>query len=419
MLRLVLCVLNRQANDDHMEVIYLLNGGHSGFSPFACDECFQPLLYHRLVSGLISILHLSPGTPSIILAQLINFFSAFGFLWYARKLIKTLPFSPQIQLLCFSLLALNPKLIGIQSMATNDALVIFFSSASFCHLYFLSAQKNMRHALAAAGFAVLAAITKGNGLVMVVLVPLVFVLLHSVISLRNAMRITLASWLLVFALGPYSTHFIRNGHPFLIDKELAPSAQFFSLSEHRRPGVRSIAEAFFTFRPFSLLAQPFNTNGIEISAAHRTSYFSQLHGAMWSIHFERHPAIWVNEGVVAIGLGRVLLFLGFIPLVFLARGMLNTMRNRARPTVLISLCGVAAYLAFGIYYSMLYRDFACMKVIFIFPAILCFFHLFAIGLAHRQNQPPKATQLLIWALIISGIGEVLWLERSLWLYLYS
>jgi hypothetical protein len=370
-----------------------------------------------MASTLISLFGFSSGTPSVILAQLLNFISAVGLLWYAMRLMKTLFVNPQVQLLCFSLIALNPKLIGVQSMATNDAFVIFFSSASFCHLYFLTSQKRIHHAYAASAFAVLAALSKGNGLVMVVLVPIILVLLNKSVLLHRSIQLTLTSWALVLFLGPYAAHFIRNGNPFLIDKEIAPGAEFFAHSEHRRPGVRSIAEAYFTFRPLSLLAQPYNTNGIEITAAHRTSYWSQLHGAMWSIHFERHPALWVNEGVVALWFGRVLIFLGFIPLVLLARGSFLALRRLRDPCVLISVSGAAAYLAFGVYYSMLYRDFACMKVIFVFPAVLCFFHLFGNGIPTLRSTVSRIFHLCIWALIISGIEEVLWLERSLWLYL--
>ena len=68
-------------------------------------------------------------------------------------------------LLTFGLLVLNPRLVGIGSQATNDTFVILFGTLSlFWGVRFFDAM-SWRALFGMSGFAALAVLSKGNGLV--------------------------------------------------------------------------------------------------------------------------------------------------------------------------------------------------------------------------------------------------------------
>src|SRR6185369_8410172 len=83
-LRLVLCFVNRQANDDHMEVINWIVDKHEIPTIENCPEAFQPKIFYLMSAGVINLLSIDNNNNRIICVQLINFIFSFFillFLW--------------------------------------------------------------------------------------------------------------------------------------------------------------------------------------------------------------------------------------------------------------------------------------------------------------------------------------------------
>ena len=57
-------------------------------------------------------------------------------------------------------------------------------------------------------------------------------------------------------LGPYYDHYRLKSSPFALSIPNAEPPALFEKTEIRRPGVRSVADAYFTFRLLDLLRDP-------------------------------------------------------------------------------------------------------------------------------------------------------------------
>src|SRR5690349_8746381 len=74
--RFALCLYNREANDDHMQVINWILDKHEVPQKEDCWECSQPKLYYLLNASVIRFLNIRLS-QRIVAAQMINFlFSA-------------------------------------------------------------------------------------------------------------------------------------------------------------------------------------------------------------------------------------------------------------------------------------------------------------------------------------------------------
>src|SRR5690349_24802247 len=87
-LRLILCLLNRQANDDHLEAISWIVDKHEIPGKLDCWECFQPKAFYLLNAGIIKLFNLKSAESRIIAVQLLNFFLSFFILLFLWKFIK-------------------------------------------------------------------------------------------------------------------------------------------------------------------------------------------------------------------------------------------------------------------------------------------------------------------------------------------
>lgn len=144
-LRLALSLVNREANDDHMQVVNLILQTGKLPQEYDCWECFQPKLFHFTVAMVLQGSGLADADLSIkiLVAQLINFLAGVITLAVVWKFIIEIPvINEKLRLVSFALVALNPKLIGISSQATNDAFAILFSTFALYFTYvFLGKQK--------------------------------------------------------------------------------------------------------------------------------------------------------------------------------------------------------------------------------------------------------------------------------------
>src|SRR5262249_50244389 len=138
-----------------------------------------------------------------------------------RFLMKELEVSEKVRFIAFSLLALNPVLIGINAQATNDSFVILFGSLAFYFGGRFFQNTQIVDFCWMSVSAVLAGLSKGNGLVIFFAIMAVFAIAFyrtgSTYFRRHGVTaryglIFLVSYLaLVPALGPYWNSYRQYG----------------------------------------------------------------------------------------------------------------------------------------------------------------------------------------------------------------
>ena len=157
-----------------------------------------------------------------------------------------------------------------------------------------------------------------------------------------------------------------------------------------RPGITSVVDGFLTFRLVDMLAHPYITNDPLVYPRHRTSLWSQLYGRAHIAHFAQHPPSWRSTSGLVTGVSRLILILALVPsALFFAEVFRNLVQLLRRPfragaqgQLDIDLLTTAAvgFLAFSVFYSLVYRDFSTMKAEFLFPALLAYVFFTADGL---------------------------------------
>jgi hypothetical protein len=406
LLRLGLTLVNRQANDDHMEVVSIILVTHRLPTMQDCGECVQPKLFHFTVAKIIEGLGLAnaPHVTHILVAQLINFLAGVIGLIIIWLLIKNLPFkSEKLKLLAFSLAALNPALIGINAQATNDTFAILFSTLAFYCTYIFLRRQRVKTFLLVLFFVLLGISTKTNAWVTAIAILMALLIQ---IWVRKEQRITTAMFAVVFflavpilnvinPLSQYLVNYHEYGTPASINVPQPPFPNWINWTPgcdlgqpYCRPGILSIRSGFFTFMFDKLLKYPRVTHDIENYPQFRISFWSMMYGGAHSVHFFDYPPTWSTNGTQGFMLIRGILLLALIPTSLLILGVametfyvLKSIFKRDLSTAQMTGYGLFAisfigYVLFVALYTMLYRDFAFMKAIFAFPALLAFPVLF-------------------------------------------
>jgi hypothetical protein len=302
--------------------------------------------------------------------------------------------------------ALNPTLIGLNAQATNDSFVIFFGTLSIeraCE-FFRTGRPGPFVLMGAA--VTLAALSKGNGLVVFVAVTatLALALLRSPVVAgvprRRLARMTVAFMVVsvttVAALGAYRSNWVDAGSPFAINGDPAPMPHLLQRTYVYRPGTTSIADTYLTFRFVDMLRNPAISGDPLVYPMHRTSLWSQLYGRAHAVHFAQHPPSWQNDGMLVVTLTRLIFLVALVPTLFLLAGIVRaagTLLGAARRGVpasgerladeLVALTALG-YVAFVVVYSLTYRDFSTMKAEFLFPGLLAYVVL-AVGEVERAE----------------------------------
>lgn len=402
--RIALAYVNDgKANDDHLRVsLTILNDGKI---PIAedCWQCYHPKLYHFTVAQLWSFLRLKTERGRYISAQLLNAVAGVITILILWVFLRGRPVSDRVKLLLFGMIALNPRLIGINAQATNDSFVILFSTAALFFLYRYICTLSIKNYLLLLTFAILAGLTKGNALVIIVGIAVVFVV--KIIATHNfQLNLTkgYAGGAIVFLLttapivgffGQYYGNYIRKGDPIALNAKMGQELYLFRETSFRRPGVKSIASAYFTFRLLDMIRKPKINNSKNSYPTHRTSVWSQLYGRTHFIYFDDWPkGIWQSDDFMMMQVGRATLILALFPSLAFLVGIIRGCRTwlfalRKRSLEFLSSSNewifhvfVAGYLVFIVVFTALYRDFCSMKIIYLFPGLLAALALFAEGL---------------------------------------
>ena len=434
-LRVVLAFLNREANDWHMEVVNMI-AFHGHFPEHdECSECYQPPFYYVVGAGLLRLLHLTKLGPGLIACQLLNVAAGAATLLLIRRMLWQLPIDEKWRRLAFALVAFNPALLGINVQVTNDSFAILLGTIAFVLLMRWLFQG--RGALWLCLTVVLAGLTKGNGLVVFTLCLCIggVTLVRGWLGrdrmargerwrlVRGLALLSVLFLSLVPFLGPYAHHYRKFGSPFITNSYRQAPPHWFKETVGLRPGVKSIASAYFTFRIVDLLDKAYVvTNEPEPYPALRTSLWTVTYAMGSSNFFHIWPPTWVPPVGKYRWLERAIYLFGLVPLGWLVLGfgkvVLETLRGRVFRTVPLRLvwaaAWLAAFLAMLVKYTYDYRDFATMKAIFLFPAILPFTVLMAWGmtlLARRAVHWRGGTVLLALlqgaavALVLCDIAE--------------
>jgi hypothetical protein len=461
LLRVALALINWEANDRlHIEVIRIIADEHRIPDKDEVDEAFQPKLYHMVVAALWKIVPTQSLPLRIRIAQLVSCTAGILTLLVALHfIISQVKVSAKVRFIAFSLLALNPKLIGINAQATNDSFVILFASLSLYFGYGFFERRLVKDFFWMTAFAILAGLSKGNGLVVGIAIVLVFALAliqgwdgHSLTRRQIFFygTIFLAAYVAVVPmLGPYWEHYRRYGSPFVINMRPALFPHVFEKTfvyrppaEKPAPGVTSIADALLTFRLLDMLRTPVITNDPDRYPQHRTSLWSQLYGRAHFVHFDAWPRAWQLPEVrwqwatrLVWNLGRLIFLCALLPTILLLVAVLRRFVAALRwvikaqdPPVqfgqwLLDL-SVFGYIAFIVAYSLRYRDFTVMKAIFIFPGLLGFLTLFSCECARfyawcEHKKPIRSSADMVFAfLCLLYTADVLVLIGQLGLKLF-
>lgn len=401
-LRLSLVFVNREANDDHMEVVDRILATHALPQKSDCWECFQPKLFHASVALTLKELGLAGANrdTQTLAAELLNFLAGAIALGILGLFIRGLPVRVErIKPFAFALAALNPQLIGISSQATNDAFAILFSTLALYGTYQFFQKPKISTFLLIVLFLSLGISAKTN--TWVTALAIFLSLLTWLWMLKGKHAIALAYALLFLFLVPglavlnplnqYAVNYKNYGSPVLMNIDRPPLPHFSEITYPRRPGIISIRDGFFTFKFFSLLRNPLNRDINNNIPTHRTSLWTQLYASANSVHFENFPPSWATFSQEGFWISRGIFILALLPTLILLGGAAvewwQVLINFAKRDATIAQTtgyGLFAfvftgYILFMGLYALVYRDFAVMKAIFIFPAWLAFSLLFLRG----------------------------------------
>jgi len=430
-LRIALAIVNRSANDNHIDVINLIVDKKIIPEKNQCWSCYQPKLYYLITSGVIKMFHYGMQYKRIIASQMLNVLFAFFILLLIWKFLEKQSIGRNTRLLIFSFFALNPCLAAINIQNTNDTLGILCGTAAlfFADSFFRRFSKSDFTWMTISVIA--GCLTKATGLIYFAVIMCFFVL-KIIVQNENHKRSLLAKYGFIFILcfflvvpfaGGYYGNYKKYNSLTLStwDKDAPPL--FFTPTYIFRPGVEDMFHSWFTFRYFDLIRQPYVTNGPDNYPIHRTSLWSQLYGRTMFLHFDQWPKEWQTDSPYIIVVGRILMILGIIPLFIFLRGgfirlknFLIGIRKGSRKYLIadvdyLHLMAASAFLLSSVYYSYSFRDFSAMKSIYIFPGMISFLKLFSDGYGAFRNRRiiavTNAILILICLLFIYDLGFLL------------
>jgi len=172
----MMALVNLEANDvDHAEVISIIADENRIPDKDEVGEAFQPKLYHATVAALWKIIPTQSPPIRIRIGQLVSCTAGVLTLLLAlRFFMSEIRVSAKVRFLSFSLLALNPKLIGINAQVTNDSFVILFASLALYFGYRFFFNHLVKDFCSMTIATILASLSKGNGLVDFIAILAVF-----------------------------------------------------------------------------------------------------------------------------------------------------------------------------------------------------------------------------------------------------
>jgi len=443
-LRLALAIVNRQANDDHMEVVNRIIVTGALPQKDDCWECFQPKLFHSTIALTLEGFGLAnaPDDTKILVAQLVNFIAGLISLGVIAIFIRDLPVSVErIKPLGFALIALNPQLVRISSQATNDGFAILFSTLALYLAYKLFLKPNTRTFLFVILFSVLGIASKSNAWVTASAISLaLFTWVWIIKETRTKVLVYAISFLLVVPLlsvvnplTQYITNTQKYGSPILLNIPKPALPHWSEVTYPRRPGIISIKDGYFTFKFFSLLRNPLDRDIGTNIPSHRTSLWTQLYASANSLRFEDFPPSWGTAGQEGFTVLRGIFILALLPTIIFFFGaaieLFRVLKNFVKRIPIIGRetafglfdFAFLGYILFEALYALVYRDYPVMKAIFLYPGLLAFALIFIRGgdriykfFSRRGNWAIYSIEIGICGLLILYIMDIVPMIQQLY-----
>ena len=423
-LRLALALVNRQANDNHLQVVQYIAAYHSFPKPGVFWESYQPQLYHLIVAVLWQYLTFGSYTALILTANLVSCAAGIATLILLYRGLQGWQLPGWLQVLGLALVCFNSKMIGLSGEATNDALAIALGTAALLCAERYVMTGSTKWFVRTLVSTVAALLTKADTVVVFVAVGFLLLVVwlgHPswTSTSRRSKRFALVYLLGILALftlvGPYRANEQASGSPFAINVAPDPLPPLVHPTYVRRPGTTSIVDTYLTFRFVNLMEHPFITNGYTDYPLQRTSLWSQLYGRLVSVHFDQWPPSWRSTTWTTRRIVQGLLILGLLPAIFLILGIggalfrsvrLAAGRFRLRSPedarLLLHLVVVVVSMAYIVAATMQHRDFSVMKVEFLLPMCFSFLFLTMTGaqvvLRRTRRYPAVALGVTCWIL---------------------
>ena len=364
----------------------------------ACFVCHHPPAYYVAAAGLYRFFEVVPIVPPAQGAQLLSLALAGAFAVFGALTLRLLEPEPRDLALGTALIACWPYSILNSARLHNDVLL---SAAMAASLYFLVSwyqRGRARDLWASALLALLAVLTKVNGLVMVATV-----LLTVAARLARARRRRFAGGralpaVLVLVLGTGGFALARGAGDLGARPLLGTAAD---IGAHE--WVQNEPRTYLGFDLYDYLTEPYVFARRDEGG--RQHYWNHLlKSSLFSTHNtepDAETAHRLNRGIAAI-MSPLLLLLAAIPLLRLvlvpARGWLG----RCLPLVIGSVCLLAAHIAFKVMVPAAHHnDFR-----FVHPIVIPFACAVAIGagaLAGRSGRLASIARGLAWGFAVLSI----------------
>lgn len=392
--RFSLAWVNRDANDDHYQVMLLLKDGFRSLSMQDCRECFHPKLYYFFCVAAFKSFGIDAVDRQLLFAQLINSFAGVFTIGIIGIFLMQNPANWLSGVLVFAFVALNPSLIGVNAQATNDSFVILFTTLAIyatCRLLKTSRVSAFIVVIVSLSGAVLSKGTAWPGAIAILIAFAMRGLLKKGERRRYCVFFALSATAVATCIS-YGGYDFENFDKYAATAKGKP-LYLFERTEVGRPGVVSIWDSYLTFRFVDLLLHPVNSRSRELNPEHRSSLWTQLYGRLNSIQFDYHPPSWrsdsqsvklVNRSVFVLGLVVLFTFLiGTVKVMvdfvsdFFAQGAIVFVSDHR----LFLWLTATGYISFIIVFTFSYRDFSAMKAIYIFPGMLAFAEVLRHGLS--------------------------------------
>lgn len=407
--RIGLWMVNTEGNDDHITPIQKWQD--AGVYPEArdCWECFQPPLFYSIVKPWCDLLSITSTEGIFNVIQNINLIISLLVLWLIVWYINSLKLTQLLSTALILFWGLNPELVSIGALASNDILTILLGMAFTILALSYIPKSNLKRELILVLLLILLGLTKGNGLVFIGLYPILiglYILCTRKILWKQITRQFIV-WSFAFITiawaGNYVDKYEKYDNPFItnVDPPYEKATWDTPGDMAFRKGVNTYKEAFFSFPLGSLLAEPYNENGLENYPEHRQNLWTQLLGQFSNHLFERYPETWISYNNDMYNFARVNFLLHIILFLGVLAGLILTLSKRTQVAfqfiahTLIS----TIFLVFVIKYSAQYRDFSFMKVVFIYPAFVSLIYLSAKGVAQWKYVKLFAYLLIACAVL--------------------
>ena len=396
-LRLGLCIANYDWNDYHFGVIKIIL--NEGRIPTIEDggQCYHPKLYYLTAAAVLRVIPFDSEAIQIIASQLVNGVAGIFTIYIVWLFLKYRAVTDKAKFICFSLVALNPKLIGINAQISNDSFVILFVTAGIYFAYSFFNAPKPGYFLWLTLFSILAGLSKASGIILFFGLLLLFGIYlvlgpNKSAGSRKTYLVYLIIFILLFLLavpvfGQYAHKYVKYGDPLAINAAKSPFPHFFKKTVHNRPGTTSIADSYLTFRFCDLMRYPTLENYVDIYPSHRTSLWSQLYARTHFLYYDMWPRAWQTNNALILNAGRAILILALLPSFVFLVSVVKRIYLWLK-TVLMFKWNLMAktndwffdifllgYVSSIVLFTLGYRDFCSMKAIYIFPALLPFLTL--------------------------------------------